>query len=62
MFKFLLNVNDIKGTFVEKRIDEVLSLGHDVTTVYKLKSTDKKYSKMDLFTPELQAHVKSELA
>ena len=62
VWKFMLNVDDISGTYIEKRIDDVLALGHGATRVYNVKSTDGKFSKIDLFTPALQEHVKTELA
>lgn len=62
VFKFLLNVEDISGTYVEKRIDDVLALGNSAAQVYELKSTDGKFnSKMDRFTPELQRYIKDSL-
>ena len=31
VFQFLLGQNDLSGTVIEKRIDEVLELGHGAT-------------------------------
>ena len=31
VFKFLLNVNDLSGTVVEKRIDDVIDMGSEAT-------------------------------
>ena len=50
VFMFLLGTNDLTGTVIEKRIDEVLALGHEATQVYKVKSTDKKFSNIEKFT------------
>lgn len=62
-FRFLLAKKDLSGTYIEHRIDEVIALGHEATQAYKVKTTDGKFNvAMDRFTPELQNHVKTELA
>ena len=45
VFKFILNTESIEGTVIEKRIDEVLDLGHEATQAYKLKPHDSKFNK-----------------
>ena len=63
VFRFLLAKKNLSGTYIEHRIEEVLAMGHEVTHAYKLKTTDGKFNvAMDRFTPELQRHVKTELA
>lgn len=58
VFKFLLNLQDIDGTVVQKRIDEVIQLGHDVTKCYSLKPTDGQFNKhFDKFPKALQDKV-----
>ena len=52
IFKLLLNKTTLEGTFAEKRIDDVLGLGHDATAVYKLKPTDGKFAAVERFTKE----------
>ena len=44
IFSFLLGVTDITGTVIDRRIAEVLGLGHEATTLYKTKTTDKKFN------------------
>ena len=48
----MLGVEDLTGTIIEKRIDEVLTLGHCATKIYETKSTDKKFNNIDKFTNE----------
>ena len=44
VFSFLFGVTDVRGTGVEKRIDEVIAMGHDATKLYKTKKSDKKFN------------------
>ena len=63
VFRFLLAKKDLSGSYIEHRIDEALAMGHEVTQAYKVKTTDGKFNAaMDRFPPELQKHVKTELA
>ena len=39
MFKYLLEIDDVEGTNVQRRIDQVVAQGRSATQTYKLKST-----------------------
>lgn len=57
MMRFILDIEDIKGTNMERRIEQVA--GEEIKT-YHLKSTTKagKFNtKLDQYTPEQQAYV-----
>ena len=45
LFSFMLNVPDIQGTIIEKRIDDLVNKGKSKSSVYKLKS-GQDYSKL----------------
>lgn len=62
VFRFLLCKKDLSGSYVEHRIEEVLAMGHEATQAYKMKNHDGKFNAIDRFTPELQQHIKTELA
>lgn len=44
MFKFLLNADDLTGTVIERRIDEVIGLGAKATQAYKMKKPSTAYA------------------
>lgn len=53
LFAFLLDVEDIKGTVVEKRIHDSCSKGTESKSVYTLKTTSKNPCKnLDKYTPQ----------
>ena len=55
VFKFLYDVEDITGTVIEKRIQDVLEMGASANQAYKLKPTDQKYKKgVEMFSAEQQ--------
>jgi len=39
MFRFLLNTDNLDGTFIKRRIDEVAARGKEASTLYKPRST-----------------------
>ena len=41
VFSFLLEKKDLSGSVIEKRIQDVLDLGHSATQAYRMKSTDR---------------------
>lgn len=58
VFSFLLDIDDITGTVIEKRIDDVIAMGHSATVAYKLKPKPKAYkTARDMFTKEQQRHL-----
>lgn len=57
----MLCQKDLSGTYIEHKIEEVLSLGHEATQAYKMKNKSD-LSAIERFTPELQNHIKTELA
>ena len=58
LFSFLLGVDTIEGTVVEKRINEVASSSHSTKSVYKLKSTDKNLNKSKhMYSKELKSEL-----
>jgi len=59
--EFLLGVEDLTGTAAEKRIDEVLARGHEITQVYKLKSTDNKFNNISKYSKKQQDFILSNL-
>ena len=61
VFKFLLGQEDLSGTVIEKRIDEIVALGHGATQAYKVKTTDKKFNNIDKFTKDQQNYIISNL-
>ena len=44
MFKFLLDLDSLDGTNIERRIKEVVSLGEQSAMLYKLKSTTLRFN------------------
>lgn len=61
VFSFMLGETDLTGTVIEKRIDEVLSLGHNATKVYATKSTDKKFNNIDKYTQKQKDQITTNL-
>ena len=62
IFKFLLNEQNINGTVIEKRINEVIEQGKEGTHVYKMKKENPLYPKSeDWFTEEQKEFVLSKL-
>jgi hypothetical protein len=39
IFKFFLDMEDITGTNVERRIDEVIAMGSNASRIYQTKAT-----------------------
>lgn len=44
LFAFLLDLDDISGTNIETRIDEVISKGKEATISYKIKDTTRSFN------------------
>ena len=60
MFCFLLNVKSIKGTIVEKRIDQIASKGFISKQVYALKSTSESLSRNEhMYSPAQMEKLKT---
>ena len=58
LFCFLLGVDSIEGTVVEKRIHEVSSSNHSTKSVYKLKNTDVNLNKSKhMYSKELKSEL-----
>lgn len=52
LFSFLLDSADLRGSNLERRLDEVMQLGHSATTTYTLKQTTTKFNAhVDKYTP-----------
>mmetsp|Transcript_39263 Transcript_39263/g.59930 ORF Transcript_39263/g.59930 Transcript_39263/m.59930 type:complete len:109 (+) Transcript_39263:883-1209(+) len=51
VFEFLLGVESIEGTFVAKRIEEVLAKGKEATHLYTMKPKAKYSKGIDMFNP-----------
>ena len=64
LFRYLLNVKDLTGTVIEKRINDLVDKGSNSSSVYKLKA-GQDYSKLlrneNKYSKELMDHLKSEL-
>ena len=45
LFRFLLDVESLEGTIVEKRIEEVTQAGFATKSAYRLKSTSSNLSR-----------------
>ena len=57
---FLLESKDLEGTNLERRIDQVLAMGQEKTSAYKLKSTSGKFdAHAHMFTPEQRLFVEN---
>ena len=58
LMRFMLGKNDLTGTNAERRIKEVLAMGHSATKTYSLKESTKKTNANEhRYTPELLAWV-----
>ena len=44
IMRFILGVDDIKGTNAERRVNEVVKLGHDATKTYPVKESSKQFN------------------
>eukprot|EP00355_Strombidium_rassoulzadegani_P008772 CAMPEP_0168619674 /NCGR_PEP_ID=MMETSP0449_2-20121227/6729_1 /TAXON_ID=1082188 /ORGANISM="Strombidium rassoulzadegani, Strain ras09" /LENGTH=471 /DNA_ID=CAMNT_0008660627 /DNA_START=111 /DNA_END=1526 /DNA_ORIENTATION=- len=44
VFKFLYNMDNIEGTNLERRINDVLSMGAEATQTYRMKKAERKYA------------------
>lgn len=66
LFKFILEIETLEGTNIERRIEEVLSKGHSATKLYDLKQIDKKVNKYNKhfhrYSEEQIKRVKKELS
>lgn len=59
-FCFILNVESIEGTVIQKRIREVIGMGHEASVSYKPKGIGINKN-ADKFNEKLMAHVMKEL-
>ena len=51
LFKFLFGVQDIVGSVLERRIQDVIEMGHSASQTYKMKPPSQKYKKAtEMFT------------
>lgn len=61
IFAFLLNVKSIEGLNIQRRIEQVVNLGHEASITYKVKTDEKKKilfnRNIDQFTDEQRACV-----
>lgn len=62
IFKYLLEIEDIDGTNVQRRIEEVVKAGRSATQTYKFKATTGQLNaSANRYTPEQTEFIKSEL-
>ena len=55
LMRFMLGQKDLTGTNAERRIKEVIAMGHSATKTYSLKeSTKKNNANAHRYTPELK--------
>ena len=63
LFAFLLDVDDLSGTNCEKRIDEIVALGHGASVIYKLKPTTGKFNQhAQRYTADQLDYIKETMA
>ena len=64
IMRFLLGVDDLTGTNAERRIKEVISMGHKATQgTYQLKQSTLKFNSQEKrYTEEMKKHIASELS
>jgi len=63
LMSFLLEVKDLKGTNIERRIDEVCSKGKSAATTYRLKDTTGQFDMHRAkYSPELLQYVQETLS
>ena len=62
LMSFLLEVKDLTGTNMERRIDQVVSKGKAAATTYRLKDTTGQFDQhLSKYSPELKQYVRDTL-
>ena len=62
LMSFLLEVKDLTGTNMERRIDQVVSKGKAAATTYRLKDTTGQFDQhLKKYSPELKQYVRDTL-
>ena len=62
MCKFMLDLNDLTGTNMERRIKQIEQMGSNATQTYQLKTTTGRFNaSKDKYTEEQVAYIKEKL-